>query len=385
MIRESLLRFLLISITAPAVSCSGTLERIKKDEITYVVTVPHGGPLIYQKELELVGLDAEIAKRIVDRIGRVEIGPGQAADIKLHWISRSYGTWIAALENEEADLGLAILGITEEAKQHIQFSDPYYTSQLVLIINPTYRRDIQGTDQLNGVTIGVREFTAVQNFVEKQFPDSTIAAFKTLDDAVLAIRRGEVDALIDDRNMTAYSLDTVPGVSHLEVLPGIVGRIDCGVSMRKGEDDLLKLVDEVIADSKAEGQIDQWIDEHVGDRVSRVESRHLKRVESDRHAARPRRISIRVSKAANFDFDIYRLANLSFVLTEQETEKSYRSSRIAFSQKVAVSTATIPPGNYVLTLRKFRLKAPVVIEGDDPSDVTVKIRLRRGAVDVVKS
>ncbi len=385
MIRKSLLRFLLISIAAPALSCSGTLERIKKDKIAYVVTVPHGGPLIYQKELELVGPDAEIAKRIVDRISRVEIGPGQAADIKLHWISRSYGTWIAALENEEADLGVAVFGITEAARQHIQFSDPYYTSQLVLIINPTYRRDILGTDQLNGATIGVREFTAAQSFVEKQFPDSTIVAFKTLDDSVLALRRGEADAVIDDRNMAAYSLDTVPGVSHLEVLPGIVGRIDCGISMRKGEDDLLKLINEVIADSKEKGHIDQWVNEHIGDRVARVESRHPERVESDRHAARPRRISIRVSKAANFDFDIYRLANLSFVLTEQETKKSYRSSRIAFKQRVAVSTATIPPGNYMLTLRKFRLKAPVVIEGADDSDITLKIRLRRGAVDVVKS
>ncbi len=98
--------------------------------------------------------------------------------------------------------------------------------------------------------------------------------FKTLDNAVLALRRGDVDAVIDDRNMAAYTLDTVPGMSHLEILPGTVGKIDCGVAMRKRDGDLRELVNEVITETKAEGQIAQWVSEHVGDRVAKVEGRH---------------------------------------------------------------------------------------------------------------
>ena len=83
--RKLLLRFLLISIAALSVSCSATMERIKKDGVVYVVTIPHGGPLIYQKQEELVGLDAELAKRIVDRISRLEMDSGQTEPVKLHW------------------------------------------------------------------------------------------------------------------------------------------------------------------------------------------------------------------------------------------------------------------------------------------------------------
>ena len=340
--------------------------------------------MIYQKQEELVGLDAELAKRIVDRISRLEMDSGQTEPVKLHWINRSYDTWMAALENKEGDVAIAVLGISEDAKQRVQFSDPYYTSELVLLISPTFRQEFRGTEQLGGAAIGVREFTAVRGFVEKKFPGSTTVPYKTLDDAVLALRRGEVDAVVDDRNMAAYSLDTVPGMSHLEVLPGIVGKIDCAVAVRKQDNDLLKLVNEVIAECKEEGRVAQWVEEHVGERLAEVEARHAKRLESERHAARPRRISIRVSKAANFDFDIYRLANLSFVMTDQDTGKSYRSSRINFQRRIAVSKATIPPGNYLLTLRKFRFRAPVVIETADPADVKLNIKLRRGAVEVVK-
>jgi ABC-type amino acid transport substrate-binding protein len=382
--RNLSLLLLLFPVVVLFASCSKAIERIRTEAVTNVVTVPLGGPLIYQRDLELVGMDAELGKRIVTRIGRVAIGPGQPTDIRLRWITRSYSTWIAALENEEADFAIAILGISDEAKTHIQFSDPYYTSELVMLINPVHRKDIEGVSNLGGASVGVREATAVQALVEKQFPESKIVLFKTLDDSVLSLRRGEVDAVIDDRHMAAYSLATVPGVNHLEVLPGRVGELQCAVGLRKTDNDLMEVVNEVIAEIKGD-QVDQWVREHIGDRLAEVEGRHALRVANDREAARPRRIAILVSKAANFDFDIYRIANLRFVLTHQDTGKSYRSSVISFQKHVGVSQATVPPGPYMLTLSKFRLKAGVVIEPQDASNVTVKIRLRRGAVDVEKS
>ncbi len=71
-------------------------------------------------------------------------------------------------------------------------------------------------------------------------------------------------------------------------------------------------------------------------------------------------------------------------MTDQKTGKSYRSSPIKFQRRVAVSQVTVPPGQYVLSLRKYRLQVSIVIETQDPSNPTVNIRLRRGAVDVEK-
>ena len=378
--RKLPLRLLSISVTALAISCTGTIERIKENGIVNVATVPHGGPLIYQKEMELVGPDAKLAERIVDRISKVEIGSEQPAQLRLRWISKSYGSWIAALKNREADLAVGALGIREEARQYVQFSDPYYTSELVMVINPTYRREFRGRKDLKGATIGVRESTAVRNLVEKQFLESTAAPFKTLDDALLALRRGEVDVVIEDRNMAAYSLDTVPGFRHLEIFPEVVGKIDCGVAMRKRDDDLRQLVNEVIIEAKAEDKITQWISEHISfDKLAKIEGRRASRLEN---RDKPRKVSIRVSKAANFDFDIYRLANLRFTLTDKKTGKSYPSSPISFQRRVAVSQAAVPPGDYVLLLSKYGLQVPIVIESQDSSKIAVNLRLRRGGVDV---
>ena len=383
MIRTLLFRLLLISIAPLAVSsCSRTVERIKEHGIANVVTVPHAGPLIYQNQGELVGLDAELAKRIVDRLNRAEIGPDQPTPVRLRWIGKSYRTWREALRNREADLAVAVLGITEQAPQHVQFSDPYYTSELVLLVNPIYRRDLRGSKDLKGATIGVRDFTAVREFVEKQFPDSTTEPFKVLDDAVLALRRGEVDAVIEDRNMAAHSLATVPGFRYLEILPGSVGKIDCGVALRERDHDFLQLINEVIADAKEQDKIAQWISQHIGpDQLAEVEGRHLLRLEM---VDKPRRIAIRVSKDADFSFDIYRLANLRFIVANQETGESYRSSPIGFQRRIGVSRAKLLPGRYTLSLPKYKLRVAFTIEIQDSSDLILNIRLRRGTVDVEK-
>ncbi|MBI4444295.1 MAG: amino acid ABC transporter substrate-binding protein [Acidobacteria bacterium] len=371
--------FMIGFLLLPLLSCNGgesaAIAKIKKDKTAYVVTVPFEAPLLYQKEQALVGLDAELAKRIVNRIGD---------NLQLHWMTRTYATLIPGLENGEASFGLGVLGITEANKERIQYSDPYYTSELVVAANPI-NKEIKSVDQLAGLKIGVREATAVQEVVQKKFPGSTVVPFKTLDDAVLALKRGEVEAIIDDRYMVAYSLDTVPASGHLEVIPGAIGSVEVAVGLPKGDEELLKIINETIAEVKQQNLVSTWINEHAGGIVAKVEGRQAQRLEDERLARQPRRIAIRVTKDENFDFDIYRLANLSFTLTNRKTGEAFQSSRIDFQQRVGVSQATIPPGHYTMTLLKYGFSAPVQIENDDPGNITINIRLRRGAVDVAKS
>lgn len=384
--RKLLAALMFLTFAGLLASCSdsaASVKKIKKDGVALIATVPFEGPLLYQKEQEMVGMDAELAKRVVARINQVNVGQNSPNEAKPFWVVRSYATIFPALEKEEAPLAIAVLGITEEAKEMVDFSESYYTSEQVLIINPV-QNDIR-VKQLGGAKIGVRNATAVHKLVEKQFASSKAVPFKTLDDAVLALKRGEIDAIIDDLYMAVFSLDTVPGVAHLEIVPGVVAKIDCAVAVRKGDEFLLGIVNEAIREAKAQSDFAQWISDQVGDRLAQVEARHGQRLERDRKAGEPRRVAIRVSKDENFDFDIYRLANLSFILTNRDTGQSYQSSRIDFQQRVGISQASVPPGPYVLSLPKYGLSAGVVIDTRDPREVTVNIRLKRGSIDVSKS
>jgi ABC-type amino acid transport substrate-binding protein len=385
MLRRILLLGLVLAATLALVGCGAggakTIEKIHKDKFAYVGTVPFEAPLMYQVGGELVGPDAELGNRVVARLQETRVGPG-ANDIRLTWINRTYEGLPAALKNGEVDLVVGVFAITEERKKEIAFSDPYYTSELALIVNPIHK-DVSATS-LAGLTIGVREGTGVEAFAKEQFASATLHPFKTIDDAVLALRRSEIDAVIDDRLMGAYALATVPGVGHLELVPETIGTLEIAAGLKKRDNAMMELVNGVIAEMKEEGVFASLAKEHLGDYLNEVNARRTERLDMAKKAAEPREIKIRVSKDKNFDMDIYRMANLRFVFRDSATGSQYSTSQIGFQGSTGVATANIPPGNYQLTLPKFNFSTPVEIDPADAKVVPINIRLTSGGVVVRK-
>jgi ABC-type amino acid transport substrate-binding protein len=356
---------------------SATFDNIRKNRLIAIGSAPFEAPLLYQTGEKWVGADAQLGELINQSI-QESLQENTTLDITAAWIGLAYDELAQKLENGEVSYVLGVYGITEDRKETVTFSEPYYTSELVLIINPL-GADLRA-DGLVGATIGVREGTAVEQFVRAEFPDNNVAPVTTLDDAILALRRGEVSAVIDDRYMSAYSLDTMPGTSSLEILPGILGTIEIAVAVKKGDARLLEMVNAIIAGINSDNLYEQWLDGEPKEQVARVEQRHPDRLLSEEKAVEPRRVLIRVSKDESYDFDIYRLANLSFTLTEEETGKRYTSSRIDFQSRVGVSSITVPPGTYKIVLPKYNDWSPgvVQVQASDPGRITVNIRLRTG-------
>lgn len=377
MARKLMLLLSLATLALSAGSCAqdsvSALAKIQREKIAYIGTVPFEPPLLYQRGGELVGPDADLARLIVDEIA--EIGQGTApGDIRTTWLNRSHGQLTSSLANREFDFVVAAFAITEERKQSISFSKPYYTSELVMIINPSHR-DLRPT-QVGDARVGVREASGVGEFVEEKFPQSRVVPFKTLDDAALALRRGEVDSVVDDRNMANYALATLTGVGHMEVIPEVLGRLEFAVGVRRDDQALLDVVDGVIERVLSEDQYAAWLGEHVDDEQREVEQRQAKRLEVAQRATQPRQVVIRVSKDDNFQFDIYRLANLSFILRNQSTGQTFNTSRIDFQGRVGVASVSVPPGMYTLSLPRFNLNTPPVqISSADPSRVGINIRI----------
>ena len=353
-----------------------TYARMRKNRMVPIGTVPFGAPILYQKGGdELVGPDAQLAQLIAERIGGIIQETGALNKPELRWIARSYSTLVNALQNEEVDLVMGVYAITEERKQEIAFSPPYYTSELVLAMNPVYK-EVQPND-LAGLKVGVRENTGVSEFVAREYSRAEITPFETLDSAVLTLRRGEIQAIIDDRYMLAFALDTVPGVTHLEIVPGVLGEVECAVALRKRDEGLLEVVNEIVNQVNSENLYAQWLEEiAVEEQYVRVEQRQQARLD----AGKPRRLVIQISKDQDNDFDIYRMANLTYTLTDAETGETFTSSRIDFRNRVGFSSATIPPGTYQIKLVRMNNYSPgaVTVTRTDPDQVTLRIRLRAG-------
>ena len=171
-----------------------------------------------------------------------------------------------------------------------------------------------------------------------------------------------------------------PEWGHLEIVPEVVGTVDTAIAVQKKDTLLLEMVNEVIARVKSEDLYSQWLQEEAEAQLAQVQERHPERLEKDRQAVLPRRVVIQVSKDNNNDFDIYRMANLTFTLTDENSGQSYNSSRIDFKGSTGSASVTLQPGRYKLLVRKMNNWSPgvVVVQPSDPERLTIKIRLQRG-------
>jgi len=379
MTRKFLLLLLPLCALFLASSCgpsSATINKMRTERMAKVGTSPFMPPLAYQKGQEYVGPDAVLANRLVEKM-HAEWLEGDAATrkIRLVHVARKTSELASALKNSEADLIISGYEVTDARKQELDFSDSYYTSELMLAINPFVNKAIT-TANMKGQKIGVRAGSGAEEIVKSKGGDAV--ALGTLDDCVLALKSGEVSAVVDDKYMLAYALDTLPASSHLEISPTTVASLDCAVAARKGEEELIKFVNEAIKNAKSEYAT--ALEEHDAERLTKVMARQPKRLKDEANKAKPRNITICVQRGPGSTFDIYRMANLSFSLG------NYSTSRIQFSGKVGCASVSAPPGRYMLEQRRFGFGAPIVISETDPNSVRITVTIKAdGNTSVSKS
>lgn len=372
-------------VLAACSSCGGlggAVAKMQRERIAYVGTVPFEPPLLYQKEGAMVGPDAELAQRIVQKVNETRDTAG-GTDVKLMWINRTYPTLVGALQDGSVDFVVAAFAVTDARKKEVEYSQPYYTSKLVLVINPVVK-DLQ-PDNLSGSSIGVREGTGAADFVRNTYKNSKVQTYKTLDDAVLALRHSEVDCIIDDQLMAAYSLATTPGAGFMEIVPKELGELQCAVAMKQGDRHLRELVDGVIEQMKQEDAYQQLIAANQGQEyLTEVSARYTQRMQEEAKRRRPRAVSIAVSRDSNVNIDIYKMANLRFEFVPQDGGKTIYSSAINFKGRIGECSATVPPGKYTLSLPKFNFSSPVEISPEDSDHIAVDIRLTASGVTLRK-
>lgn len=81
-------------------------------------------PYEFKEEGEIVGIDADIARAICDKLG-----------MKLVIEDMAFDSIIAAVNSGKANFGAAGMTVTPERQEEVEFSDSYVTAEQVIIVN----------------------------------------------------------------------------------------------------------------------------------------------------------------------------------------------------------------------------------------------------------
>ncbi len=364
-------------------ACGGShsaIQSMQIDRNALVGTVPFSAPYIYQKEGNLVGPEAELAQKIVAKVDEIRETKG-GTPVRLTWLNRTYAVLFEAVKKGDVHFALGAFGMNPERAKEVLFSNPYFKMDLVMAVNPV-NNDLTPAG-LSTAKIGVREGTAVQQFVAGKYPSAKITPYGTLDDAVLAMRSGEIDTVIDDKEMIAYTLTTIPGAGDMNFYPESLGSIDIAIAVKKGDTRLVELINGVIAENKVE--LESLFREHAGDRVSQVLKQREDRIYMLAQAEKVRDVTIRVSRVSGYrGVDIYRMANLRFVARNKESGATSNSSPIQFSGSTGITKISVKPGTYSLSLPQFNFNTELVIVPGDPDSVSVRITIGPSGVTMEK-
>lgn len=232
------------------------LERVLEKGKLVVATDAAWPPFEYMEGENVVGVDLDIAKDIADGLG-----------VDLEIINVSFDSLSMYLENEEADLALAAITVTEDRADAMEFSEPYCESSQYIVVKED-NDDVKSIDDLAGYTVGVHLGTTGDFLISDEVNMGVLAGsgasvqqYKDLTIAAMGLNAGDVQAVVCDKQLAENLCTVNDGLKCFEAVyaDGSSTQEEYAVAAAKGETDLIAKVNEIIVPLKEDGTIDQYI------------------------------------------------------------------------------------------------------------------------------
>ena len=170
---------------------------------------------------------------------------------------------INMVQSGQADAIMAGMTKTKEREQVFAMSDTYYDTKVVIATKKANK--ITSYDQLKGKTVGVKNGTAAQRFLQKNKDKYgyTIKTFDTSDLMNNSLSTGAVDAIMDDQPVIEYAIKQGQDLS-INMEGEAVGSFAFGVKKDGSHEKLIKQFNTALAQMKKDGTLDQIIEKWTG-------------------------------------------------------------------------------------------------------------------------
>ena len=197
------------------------------------------------------GIDVAIAKKIADSMGKELVINDQEFD-----------GLIAAVSTGKVDMAVAGMTITPERQENVDFSDTYYAATQVMLVSPDNTTITKAEDLKNATKVGVVLGYTGDNIVTDtlQLSENQIQRANRAIDIVMELKNGKLDAVVVD-SATGKALAEKNDLKVVED-PEVFDTEEYAIAVRKGNTALLEQINTVLAEMKANGEIEQLAEEY---------------------------------------------------------------------------------------------------------------------------
>lgn len=190
---------------------------------------------------EFDGIDMAIAK---------EIGEDNACEVQIE--NMEFDSLLLALENGQVDAVIAGMTITDEKKEAVDFSTPYYTAKQVMIVKED--SDIQkASDMADKKIVVLQGFTGETCVNEMGY---AYQSFKKGTEAIMELTNGKCDVVVIDSATAEKYVKDNEGLKIVEDNDAFAAE-QYGIAVKKGNTELLDKINASLDKMLEDGTISE--------------------------------------------------------------------------------------------------------------------------------
>lgn len=212
-----------------------------------MVTEAGFAPYEYYENSEVVGVDVDIAREIAKEMGKTLV----IKDI-------AFDSIINEVKTGKADFGAAGISYSDERAKNVDFSINYAVSkQVVIVKNDSSITDI---NSIGNKKIAVQLGSVADTFVTDEYDEATIVRQKKYLAAIEDLKVGKVDCVVMDELPAKEIVNSNTGI---KILNGALTNDSYGMIVKKGNKELLEVINKVLNRLSSDGSIDRYIIAHT--------------------------------------------------------------------------------------------------------------------------
>lgn len=239
---KKILLLVLVSVLSSVMLFGCKKNETSAADTLIIGTNPEFPPFEYIEQGNIVGFDVDLMNEVAKLIGK-----------KVEFKNMAFDSLLIAMQTGKINCIISGMTATDERRQHVNFSDPYFISkQAVLVPSGS---DIKKFEDLKGKKIGVVIGYTGDMVVTDMYKDtSSITRYEATGQAIMALTAKKVDATVLDMEPAKEYAANNEGIT---VLDTALAEEEYSIALPKENTALLEEINNALKTLKENGTYDK--------------------------------------------------------------------------------------------------------------------------------